>query len=275
MRKDDDAIALARNGLARARKIGDPRTVVVGTMVLQPMITNYPELASELLTREQTLVMARELALARGYEAGILTELTFEAVSRGDLAAAAAWCGEALRFVRGSAASPLVGYALHSAATVAAAYGNDELAAYLHGAVRSARRTLQANSAHEHVTAHDAALARVRNSLGDDRFEAVVARGAVVPWADALQEALVYVRTIEPPGVEPSPPADPSAPHLTPRQLEVLQLLARGLRNKEIARRLDLTPKTVMHHLTAVYRTLGVRGRSEATAWAFRAGLTD
>jgi DNA-binding NarL/FixJ family response regulator len=49
--------------------------------------------------------------------------------------------------------------------------------------------------------------------------------------------------------------------------------LATGLTNKEISERLHMAPKTVMHHLTAVYQKLGVRSRSEATAWAFRAAL--
>ena len=58
---------------------------------------------------------------------------------------------------------------------------------------------------------------------------------------------------------------------LTDRQLQVVQLLAAGLTNKEIARRLGVTPKTVMHHTVAIYQRLGVRGRSEAVAWAIRA----
>jgi DNA-binding NarL/FixJ family response regulator len=45
--------------------------------------------------------------------------------------------------------------------------------------------------------------------------------------------------------------------------------------NKDIARRLGLSPKTVMHHTSAIYRKLGVRGRSEATSTAIRMGLTD
>jgi DNA-binding NarL/FixJ family response regulator len=55
----------------------------------------------------------------------------------------------------------------------------------------------------------------------------------------------------------------------------VLQLLASGLTNKQIATRLHVSPKTVMHHALAIYRVLGVRSRSEATAWAFRTGLTQ
>ena len=36
-----------------------------------------------------------------------------------------------------------------------------------------------------------------------------------------------------------------------------------------------MSPKTVMHHSVSIYRKLGVRGRGEASAWAFRSGLTD
>jgi DNA-binding NarL/FixJ family response regulator len=36
-----------------------------------------------------------------------------------------------------------------------------------------------------------------------------------------------------------------------------------------------MAPKTVMHHSVAIYRKLGVRGRAEATAWAFRHGLVE
>ena len=61
---------------------------------------------------------------------------------------------------------------------------------------------------------------------------------------------------------------------LTDRQLEVVRLLVGGLTNKEIALRLGLTPKTVMHHTVAIYQRLGVRGRSETVAWAIRAGVT-
>lgn len=51
---------------------------------------------------------------------------------------------------------------------------------------------------------------------------------------------------------------------LTPRQLDVLQLLARGLPNKLIARELDLSEATVKVHLLAIFRTLDVHNRTEA-----------
>lgn len=60
---------------------------------------------------------------------------------------------------------------------------------------------------------------------------------------------------------------------LTNRQLEVLLLLAEGLRNQEIADRLSTTPKTVEHHVSAVLTKLDARSRAEAVRAAYQLGL--
>lgn len=67
-------------------------------------------------------------------------------------------------------------------------------------------------------------------------------------------------------------PSTPSG--LTAREVEVLRLVAAGKTNKEIATVLVLSPRTVQQHTVNIYAKLGARGRSEATAYAVRHGLS-
>jgi DNA-binding NarL/FixJ family response regulator len=62
--------------------------------------------------------------------------------------------------------------------------------------------------------------------------------------------------------------ADPELDQLTAREREVLQLIARGYRYKEIAARLHLSPRTVESHVSAVLRKLQLSNRNELTRWA-------
>lgn len=69
------------------------------------------------------------------------------------------------------------------------------------------------------------------------------------------------------------PAGDAGADALTPREREVLALVAIGLPNKTIARRLGISEKTVKAHLTRVFTVLGVSDRTSAALWAQRHGL--
>lgn len=59
---------------------------------------------------------------------------------------------------------------------------------------------------------------------------------------------------------------------LTPRETDVIRLIAEGLSNKEIAKRLSITPRTVNFHLDNLYSKLGVNSRTEAAIYALRQG---
>jgi len=65
-----------------------------------------------------------------------------------------------------------------------------------------------------------------------------------------------------------------SRPELSARESEVLQLVARGLPNKRIARELQISEKTVKAHLTQVFQRIGVTDRTQAALWAKDHGLT-
>jgi NarL family two-component system response regulator LiaR len=70
---------------------------------------------------------------------------------------------------------------------------------------------------------------------------------------------------------------EPQSAHsvLTPREMEVLKALARGLRNEDIARELVISEKTVKTHLTSIFSKLQVEGRSQAIIYAIRQGLVE
>ncbi len=90
-----------------------------------------------------------------------------------------------------------------------------------------------------------------------------VVQGLVV-LDPALAESMLPSREREPgPLIEP----------LTPREMEVLRLLADGLTNRGIAQRLGISENTVKYHVTAVLGKLGTQNRAEAIVRAARSGL--
>lgn len=61
-------------------------------------------------------------------------------------------------------------------------------------------------------------------------------------------------------------------PRLSPRQRQVLALLAQGLGNEDIAQQLCVSKHTLQHHITAIYTKLGGLSRAEAIVYAIRHG---
>ena len=106
-------------------------------------------------------------------------------------------------------------------------------------------------------------------------------RAAVVAVARgeaALDPAVQHhvVAALSAPAGEALAPAPPELPDdLTPREAEVLALIAAGLTNMEIAERLVVSSATVKSHVNHIFAKAGVRDRAQAVAYAFRHGLAD
>lgn len=62
---------------------------------------------------------------------------------------------------------------------------------------------------------------------------------------------------------------------LTKREREIIQLIAEGLKNKEIAARLYISPATVRHHLSAIFAKLEVPNRLKLMVFAYQQGLVN
>lgn len=108
-------------------------------------------------------------------------------------------------------------------------------------------------------TTGDMVLAHVRATLA----------GETPISARAASHLLSLVRD-EPVAAEP---ISPDAPHLSPRERELLEYLARGLSRKEAARIMNLSPYTVAEYVQGIYRKLQVKSRGEAVFEAIQARI--
>lgn len=100
----------------------------------------------------------------------------------------------------------------------------------------------------------------IADALGDEDGAGVSINATVAALANALAPGA---------GDTESPPSHP----LTPREMDVLTLVSRGFSGKEVARHLNISPKTVEVHKTRIFGKLGVNNQTAATMLAFSQGL--
>ena len=115
---------------------------------------------------------------------------------------------------------------------------------------------------------------RLRAAMGAEAFDAEYTAGRTLDPAQVLDACgrraqRPAARTAEP-GAAGSGKA---ATMLTPREQEVLTLVAQGLSNPDIAQRLFLSEHTVHRHLANILRKLNLSSRAAAAAWGVRSGL--
>jgi DNA-binding NarL/FixJ family response regulator len=91
--------------------------------------------------------------------------------------------------------------------------------------------------------------------------------------ASARLDADAVRAVIEAAGGSSAPVRAPRPDGLTERQVEVLRLVARGLSNPEIARRLVISRRTAEHHVQDVYARIGVSSRAAAALYALEHDL--
>jgi DNA-binding CsgD family transcriptional regulator len=203
-----------------------------------------------------------------------LNSLGTMACNRGDAALASARYAEALplwrelRMVEGHAAW------LARVAMLAAATGRGERAARWFGTVVALGEALGSTiltwPAREHVAR---VKAEVRAALGEDAFLAAWVAGRQLTLDIATDEAAVLLDDLVRSSAANIATAPPLPGGLTPREAEVLRLLARRWTNPEIAQALSLSPHTVHRHVANIFAKLGIGSRREAAELAARLRL--
>jgi predicted ATPase/DNA-binding CsgD family transcriptional regulator len=235
---------------------------------------------------QATIYLEESVAIARGL--GNLWALGRRLVRQGqlaqaqhDLERAMALIQEGLTICRDVGDNWGITMALVGLAGVASKRGEPARAARLLGAVETRRNTIGAVLWHVDRLEYERNLATLA-ALTEEQLEAAWAQGQAM----SLEDAILYAQEmVEPLHVLPAPQVSPSMSAallepagLTPREIEVLRLIAAGRSNQEIANGLTLSVRTVERHISNIYEKIDVSGntaRAAATAYAFSHGLTQ
>jgi DNA-binding NarL/FixJ family response regulator len=178
------------------------------------------------------------------------------ALTRDDLETARACLGDLDRIAAGSGAMYLRALAEQCAGAVLLADGDPAGAL---SRLRTACTLWRDLDAPYEAALTGAAIARACAALGDHD-------------AARMQRSAAQAALDELGATGPMPAPAPGHP-LSARELEVLRLLATGATNREIARRLVLSEKTVARHVSNIFAKLGLTSRAAATAYAYEHGL--
>jgi len=186
-------------------------------------------------------------------------------LAAGDVPAARCAADE-LAEIAGSIRSPLLdALAMHAGGAVLLAEGDASAALPLLRRAWSAWQEIEApyEAARARLLAAQACLA-----LGDEDSAAVELEAAAAVFRDlGAGPDLARVQRV------PVRAGGHAAARLSPRELEVLRLLATGMTNRDIAARLAISEKTVARHVSNLFVKLDLSSRAAATAYAFRQGL--
>ena len=267
-----------------AQLAGDEHQLLLASHVLSGIPGGRADPRASVPEPEELLDRARRLGdpYAEGH---IVSGVILNQLVQGNVVGAAQRVLEALDLARRTEAWYLEELAVLELVMVASVGGHPQWAASLHGSLDTVLPAITPRIPASALKEYTILLRTVEEGLGHAEFVRACAATAGRSWNETLEDArrvatrLASVPSRSRPAGEDSgsessgPPSSHSAAALPPRELEVLRLLASGCSNKEIAALLVLSPKTVMHYTTRVYRRLGVRSRAEAVSAGWRRGL--
>jgi predicted ATPase/class 3 adenylate cyclase/DNA-binding CsgD family transcriptional regulator len=184
------------------------------------------------------------------------------AIAQGELDQAERDAHDALAMAAGTRAYLGISDTLECLATLAKDAGSHREATRLFGAAHGIRQRMGAVRFKLWDAGYEAPVAALHDTLGDSDFESAWAEGAAL----SVEEAIAYARRGR--GDRKRPASGWAS--LTPGERDVVRLVSEGLSNKDIARRLFVSPRTVQTHLTHVYTKLGLTSRVQLVQEAAR-----
>lgn len=195
-----------------------------------------------------------------------LSGLSDLAADRGDLQQALDLSKQNLTLVWELKAYPSIAETLGSMARAYRQLGFQELAAQLTGGEEAIRGSIGTPIAPVLQRVSDEHLAELRKMMGSTAFESARQAGARTPVQDLVRLAM-NAKSSRAYSNRPVIEAK-----LTPREAEVIRLVAKGFRDQEIAKQLVISPRTVEVHVRNMLEKAGVPNRAALVSWALQQG---
>jgi non-specific serine/threonine protein kinase len=265
----DRASACLKECLALSRQLGWRASTATNLSNLGVAARMRGDTARAIALQEESLALAAAEGFAYIHAATIIS-LADAVRDSGDFSRAEELYREGLRLGQEQHEQRNVAVALAGCAALAAARGQATRAARLCGAAIACLDRVGSSFTPGGRLSYEEAEAAARAQLGDVPFWAAWNEGRALTIEQAIKEA--FDQPAAPP-LHAKSAATPAYEALTPRELEVLRLVAAGLADREIAAALFVSRRTVTNHVASIRAKLGVRSRAAATASAVRHGL--
>jgi predicted ATPase/DNA-binding CsgD family transcriptional regulator len=272
-----EARQCARESLSLAERIGDEQLTASALLLDALAATESGEVTGVIPALERSLVLWQKQGDLES-QATTLAVMAAAAQRRGDYGRAKPLLSEAVRLQRqtgnyGHLVSTMVGVFYQATYAPGPSQAADD-AARVWGVLMAwgAATGVGANPWETSEPARKL-VEHISEQLEPEAFAQAVAEGQRMTMGEFL--TLAERLTAPQWRAAPPPPVPPRAPHadLTPREFEVLRLVAKGWTNAQVAAALTVTPRTVNAHLTAIYGKLGVTSRAGAIRYALEQQL--
>ena len=262
---------LLEEGLALCREIGDKDGLALGDYYAGQVALSQGDVATAGALLDESLALYRELSDPQRIARSLIAVAKLETL-QSNYTAARAHFEESLSLSRVGHMFNIIS-GLEGLAQLAAAQGTDDSsreqalwAARLWGAAEALRDKLDAPLPPVERQEYQRSIDAARRRLGGEAFTAAWAVGRSMSPEQALSRSASAAEG-QAAGVKALPrPAAPDG--LTAREVEVLQLVAQGLTDAQIAEKLVITRRTVNWYLTSIYSKIHVSSRAAATRYA-------
>jgi predicted ATPase/DNA-binding SARP family transcriptional activator/DNA-binding CsgD family transcriptional regulator len=263
------ATKLYEQSMDFSRKQSDKLSLAFCLINLGMVVYSQGDLERAAKLTEESVALQRELGTRGAVDRG-LCNLGWIALLQDDLGRAADLYRESLSLSWETGMNPTVQSALEGLACVAVAKGEAERSARLWGAAQPLHEAKGIPRDTDFLAEADARISAVRLGMGEEEWDEAWRKGRAMTLDEAVTYAMKEEKKTDPlPSPEPEEPAvDQSPVVLTRREEEVAALVAQGMSNRQIAKDLYLSERTIENHVSNILRKLEFASRTEIAAWA-------